>query len=212
MVDGKIVYTKDSLKYYNSYGISKEMLYNDKIFCVSNYTFSRVIKGERENSVVKPFPEICMVLELQNQRAKIYYPLRKEFKWFSNTTISNYWYNHKDNKDIIILCTSHKDGRVVYNTLGCGTFAPISETCSYTKEQIELIKSYNKIFTLGDGDLAGEKFNKSNIEIFGAIPINIQEYNCYTNSYGKKTKDISEIYRLDKELCFNILSNGISMD
>jgi len=208
--DSKVAYTKSTLEYYKTYGISKENLYRDKVFCVSKYYFSKVINNQRENIVINPSPEVCVALALQNNRCKIYYPLREEKKWFSNTTLSNFWYI-KGNDDLII-CTSLKDAQVAHRLSNCSVFAPISETVHYTKEQTELIKSHSRMFSLGDGDRAGIEFNRKNKEIFGTTTLDILEYSDYTNQFKKRTKDISEIYRLDNKLCYDIISDGIQRD
>ena len=206
-VKDKIAYSKNVVEYYETYGITCADLYNSKVFCVESFSLSKIDKGEQKSFTIKPFPEVCVALELQDNRVKIYFPLRKENKWYGNATSSNYWLNtNNKNKEVLVICTSHKDALVVHNITGYDTYAPISETNNYSEEQIQIITSYPRVFTLGDGDFAGDKFNKRNNQLFNAIIVDIKQYSAYENKYGKSTKDISEIYRHDKELCYSILN------
>jgi len=179
-------------KYYNTYGINSLEKVNGysvfKFFC---------------NRYIDIYPEICVGFELQNNRNKIYFPLREENKWFSNTNENNYWFI--EGNDSLYISTSHKDILVIHNLTGASVFSPMSETMKYTDHQIKLISKYDKIYVVGDGDKEGQKFNNYNKELINAVPIDITEYSDITNKYGKKCKDISEIYRLDRELCRNIL-------
>lgn len=203
--NNKISYTKKALDYYKTYGISIKDLYNSGAFCVSRYVISKIIGQKREAKVIYPLNELCIGFRLQNNRNKIYYPNRKEFKWVSNTTISNYWFI--SGNDNLVLTSSHKDALVINKLSGASVLAGMSESVRYTIEQVELIKSYSSIYSLGDGDLAGKAFNERNKELFDSKEIDIEEYASFTNKYGKVCKDISEIYRLDKELAREILCN-----
>lgn len=205
--DGDVLYTEEASKYYDTYGISIEDLIKTNVYSVKSYFISKIEEGERVTTTVKPYPELCMAMELQNSKLKIYYPKRENRKWYSNTTMSNYWFIKGSEK--LILCTSHKDMLVVHNLTGASVYSSMNETVSYSKEQKELISSYDFIYSLGDGDNAGKKYNDRNVELFGAIVIDISDYNGIINSYGKNCKDIAEIYRLDKKLCKDILYDGI---
>lgn len=208
--DGNILYTEEASQYYSTYGISIEDLIKTNVYSVNSYFISKIEDGERLTTTVKPYPELCMAMELQNSKLKIYYPKRESRKWYSNTTMSNYWYIKGSEK--LVLCTSHKDMLVVHNLTGASVYSSMNETVSYSKEQKELINSYEHIYTLGDGDNAGKKYNERNIELFKAVTIEIGDYNGIINSYGKNCKDIAEIYRLNKQLCKNILYDGICGD
>ncbi len=193
---GNIVYGRNIIDYYSTYGISVEDLYKSKAYPVWYYTI--------EDRIYEVQKDLCVVLKLQDA-FKIYYPLRSENKWFSNTTKDNYWYFK--GTDTLVITTSHKDALVVHINTGYSVYAPVSEKVHYTTEQLNLIRSHKRIISLGDGDSAGESFNEYNRSIFKCEVIDISLYSDNINSFGKKTKDISEIYRYDKQLCLNLLND-----
>lgn len=208
--NGNVLYTEEASRYYSTYGITIEDLLKTGVYSVQSYFISKIEDGERTTTTVKPYPELCLAMELQNSRMKIYYPKRENRKWYSNTTMSNYWFIKGSDK--LVLCTSHKDMLVVHKLTGASVYSGMNETVSYSKEQKELINSYKHIYTLGDGDNAGKKFNERNIELFDANVIEISDYNGIINKEGKNCKDIAEIYRLDRKLCKDILYDGLCGD
>lgn len=193
MDDGKYAYTKDALKYYKTYGITLSQLRKDRTYCIERYNISKYYSGERVTLQTITYPEVCMGFVYDSGNKKIYFPNRKENKWLSTTKSSDFDLIKGNNK--IILCSSKKDARVAHNLTKCTTFAGVSESFKYTKEQIELISSYEEIYSLGDADAAGNKFNLNNENIFNATTIDITKYSSIINKYGKKCKDIAEIYR-----------------
>lgn len=191
---GSPAYTKECQEYYKSYGISIRNLVQDRVYCLKTIYY--------KNSILYP-KELAIGFELQNERKKIYFPFGKN-KWYSNTTNGNFWLV-EGNEDLIIT-TSHKDARVAHNLTKKTTFSPMSEAIHLNVSTIEMLKQYKNITVLGDGDATGQVFNRNMQEIFNCKIINISDYADIDNDYGKKCKDISEIYRLDKNLAYSILN------
>jgi 5S rRNA maturation endonuclease (ribonuclease M5) len=192
--NGNPAYTKECKDYYKSYGISIKNLVLDEVYFLKTLYY--------RNTILYP-KELAIGFDLQNERKKIYFPFG-ENKWYSNTTSGNYWLI-KGSNDLIIT-TSHKDARVAHNLTNKTVFAPMSESSHINISIIEMLKQYDNILVLGDGDRAGQEFNQRMINTFNCKSIDITNYSDIDNDYGKKCKDISEIYRLDKQLAFDILN------
>lgn len=186
--------TKDCLNYYNTYGI------ND-LSKVNGYSVYKYYC----NKFYDVFPEVCIGFELQNNKSKLYYPFRKENKWISTANESNYWFIEGNEK--LYISTSHKDILVIHNLTGASVFSPMNETVKYTDHQLKLLSKFEEIYVVGDGDKQGQKFNVYNENTLNAKIIDLTPWSETENKYGKKCKDISEIYRLDKELCKMILQS-----
>lgn len=186
--------TEEAKNYFKEYGINELLLNRAGVSSIKIWTYNDYSYAANDLAVVYTYP---------SGKFKMYRPYNKDYKWISTTSKSDYNYIEGDN--IVVICTSLKDAMVVFSLTGHSVFSPVSESCSYTEEQILLIKSHELVFTLGDADAAGKRFNEKNVSLFDSIIIEIGSFTNIVNSYGKKCKDIAEIFRFNNKLCKQIL-------
>jgi len=197
---------KQTLDYYLSYGITQAQLEFDGIKNSPTIKLNKWDKKLGERTIVNlnlGFTQAIFTFDSGN--CKVYQPLRTDkSKWIaSNATKSDTFKIDYGNRELIIISSSHKDIRVAVNALNhqASGIAPQSEGVptkpenTFNSEAWEFIKSHERIIVAGDLDTAGSKFtevlgNYLNAEKF-VYPENLPA----VNKYGKKNKDLAELYR-----------------
>ncbi len=197
---------KQTLDYYATYGITQAQLEFDGIKNSPTIKLNKWDKKLGERTIVNlnlGFTQAIFTFPSGN--CKVYQPLRTDkSKWLaSNATKSDTFKIDYGNRELIVISSSHKDIRVAVNALnhqGSGIApqsegVPVKPENTFNSEAWEFIKSHERIIVAGDLDTAGKAFTESignylNVEKF-VYPENLPT----VNSYGKKNKDLAELYR-----------------
>lgn len=179
----RIDWTKEGLKYWSQYGITKETLNHFKVSQIDKYWVNGFVKGYATESNPMFHFEIY-------DKDKIYRPYYKAKRFYTNCTRDYIqgWKQLDYSKDTVIITKSLKDVMYLYQ-LGYTAIAPNGEGHSISEKALEVLKrNFKHIIIFYDWDNAGvigtRKLLKKNPE-FGFI---------FTND--KKAKDISDYHKL----------------
>ncbi len=140
--------------YWNSYGISFDVLEKFNAKPVKTVFINTLRLDYKNNS-----PIYCYEF---NDKYKIYRPLEKEFKWFSNTKACNIqgWKQLPEKGDLLIITKSLKDV-MCYNVLGINAIAPQSEGSDIPEYLINNLKTrFKTILVNYDGDYTGTVYSQ----------------------------------------------------
>lgn len=204
---------RPTLDYFATYDITHKDLLKDKHINCDKLFVNRWNKISKQRIVETWQMKHChIVYTFPSGNVKLYNPLEENNKarWsLSNTNKEDYFIVEGD-KSSLFIGSSYKDIRVglkALNLTGSGlAFQNESVDLKSVKEALwAWIYSHNFIIICGDNDAVGKAYqeklfveiskNHSNC-IEYVFPENLPE----KNQYGKKNKDIAEIYRFDKSL------------
>lgn len=138
--------------------------------------------------------KIAYAYRYGNKKYKVYQPMLKKGKWWSNIAYEDPWFGHKylpNVGDLLIVASSNKDGMVL-NQLGYNTIAPHSESQMFSEEQwLEYSARFSKIVVFYDNDGPGVKRAEKFCEKFPTSYIALEEPSTkdpfeYIKKYGLK--------------------------
>lgn len=180
-------FSEPELKWWGSFGITKDILYRFKVYSCSTVFLNRNIYAQSAQH--SPIYGYYFGKKENIEQWRIYMPKRKEFRFIGNVstkTIQGYKQLAKTGK-LVVITKSMKDVMCLYS-LGISAIAPNSETQFVSDKVLEELKQrFKYIVLLYDNDLTGVRFTnkirKQHPElIVSMIP----------RSTG--TKDISDYY------------------
>jgi len=173
-------WTSLDINYWSKYNLNLDDLTTGRVYpCKAVW-----INGEeyrcRDN-------DPCYAYYFGNDLYKLYFPFRKEFRFFQNIHIEDnllQGYNLlKRNTNLIIITKSYKDV-LCFKKLGMEAVAPISETQTITQEHYdEFNKDFDYMVVIGDIDYRGRIFMLSHNVLYN-IP-----YTFFPPSWGKDLSD-----------------------
>ena len=173
------------LNYWNSYGVTKEVLKNSLVIPISHYSINNtLIKADK-------FAYSYIVMKNNDVKYKIYQPFSFKYKWINNyppNTINNLHLIDRY-KGSVIIASSLKDAMCImsnYNTLA---IAPQSEGANIPEDVIKLLKErFDKQYILLDNDKAGLEYGLKMSEKTGFKNLVIPQF--------EGGKDISDLYKV----------------
>ena len=181
-------FTAAELKWWESFGITKEILNKYRVFSCKTV----FLNGNIESIYDPKCPSYGYYFGKEDNKElwKIYYPFRKTFRFIGNiktTTLQGYKQLPKKSK-LLVITKSLKDCMVLYS-LGIAAVAPQSETQFISDEVLkELKQRFKYIVLLFDNDETGISFtNKIKRKYNWIKPFIIPR------KYG--AKDISDFYK-----------------
>ena len=181
-------FTEAELKWWNSFGITKEILNRFKVYSCKTVFLNNYIYAQSAQH--SPIYGYYFGKKENIEQWRIYMPKRKEFRFIGNVstkTIQGYKQLPKKGK-VVVITKSMKDVLCLYS-LGISAIAPNSETQKVGDKILDNLKQrFNIIVYLYDNDLPGiknmNKIKKEHPEL----------YYCWIPR-GYKAKDISDFYR-----------------
>lgn len=209
-IDG---FYKPTLDYFATYDITQQDLIRDGHINCEKLFVNRYDKINKQRAVENWVMKPCHVLyRFPSGNVKLYQPLEENSKarWALSNTNKDDYFITKGDKSSLFIGTSYKDikcGLKALSLTGSGlAFQNESVDLKSIKEVVwQWIYSHELIIICGDNDNAGKAYQE---KLFGEISKN--HSNCKEfifpenlpekNQFGKKNKDIAEIYRLDKTL------------
>lgn len=183
-------FTNDDIEYWNQYGIKKEHLEKDKVFSV------KAIAISGENDFAFQTTSLCFAYtDFQEKRKKIYQPLEKSLKWFTNCNANDIG-NINDlveNGYYLIITKSYKDCRVIRN-LGYNCIWFQNEgMCPSNNILNSLSKRFKEIKIMFDNDNPGISAAKKIKEKISLFNENVKYFHLPENLLSKyKIKDASD--------------------
>ena len=128
-----------------------------------------------------------------NGNIKIYYPLRKKFRFITNTNIVQ-GLSKVTRDDFVIVTKSYKDVLTLHS-FGIQAVAPSSETHLIKREEYEELRSkFLFIFSLMDPDRTGKLMALKLRRVYDMIPLLIK-YNVYGEKLNHNSKDLSDLVK-----------------
>lgn len=147
----------------NYFGISPFHLYNENVFNVTHYW----IKQNNEwkyNCLHNPQQTLTIAYYFPDtNNVKLYFPEKKEFKWYSNCGNNDIFGEAKldfyleRNNNLIIITKSQKDRLLLDYKYGYNAIAPQNEGVDFS-HIVPKLKKFNNQLILFDNDITGEKY------------------------------------------------------
>ena len=156
-------YSEEELKFWESFGISKEILKRFNVFSVHKLFLDKKLvctSKKWDMMFAYHFPE--------KDNIKVYRPFSRKYKWVANTTQKDIYgvAQLSSQRDLIFLTSSLKDVMVL-SSLNFEAIALQSETNSLDLKTLELLQSYKEVVVFYDNDRAGKG---AALEIQKSIP------------------------------------------
>lgn len=199
-------FSEAELKWWNSFGITKDILNKFKVFsCKTIFLNGNIYAQSAQHS---PIYGYYFGKKENVEQWRIYMPKRKEFRFIGNVstkTIQGYKQLPKNGK-LVVITKSMKDCLSMYS-LGISAIAPNSETQFVTDKVLEELKQrFKYIVVFFDNDRAGitnmKKLKKLHPELnFFFIPrhFNAKDFSDFYALYGKD-RTLDEIKKYFKVL------------
>lgn len=182
-------FTEAELKWWNSFGITKEILNKFKVYSCKTVFLNNYIYAQSAQH--SPIYGYYFGKKENIEQWRIYMPKRKEFRFIGNVstkTIQGYKQLPKKGK-VVVITKSMKDVLCLYS-LGISAIAPNSETQFVSEKMLEELKQrFEYIALLYDNDLTGVKFTNKLRKQHPELIVTL-----IPRSTG--AKDISDHYRL----------------
>lgn len=182
-------FTEAELKWWNSFGITKEILNKFKVYSCKTVFLNNYIYAQSAQH--SPIYGYYFGKKENIEQWRIYMPKRKEFRFIGNVstkTIQGYKQLPKKGK-VVVITKSMKDVLCLYS-LGISAIAPNSETQFVSEKVLEELKQrFEYIALLYDNDLTGVKFTNKLRKQHPELIVTL-----IPRSTG--AKDISDHYRL----------------
>lgn len=182
-------FTEAELKWWNSFGITKEILNKFKVYSCKTVFLNNYIYAQSAQH--SPIYGYYFGKKENIEQWRIYMPKRKEFRFIGNVstkTIQGYKQLPKKGK-VVVITKSMKDVLCLYS-LGISAIAPNSETQFVSEKVLEELKQrFEYIALLYDNDLTGVKFTNKLRKQYPELIVTL-----IPRSTG--AKDISDYYRL----------------
>lgn len=197
-------FSEAELKWWNSFGITKDILNKFKVFsCKTVFLNGNIYAQSAQHS---PIYGYYFGKKENIEQWRIYMPKRKEFRFIGNVstkTIQGYKQLPKNGK-LVVITKSMKDVMCLYS-LGISAIAPNSETQFVTDKVLEELKQrFKYVALLYDNDLTGVRFTNK---------IRKQHPELIVTLIPRKTgaKDISDHYHMyGKEKTQELIKNSIN--
>lgn len=204
---------RPTLDYFATYDITHSDLLKDKHINCDRLFVNRWDKVNKQRVLETWQMKPChIVYTFESGNYKLYQPLEENNKarWALSNTNKDDYFLVKGDKSSLFIGSSYKDvkcGLKALSLTGSGlAFQNESVDLKGIKKDIwQWIYSHDLIIVCGDNDNAGRAYqeklvgeiseNHSNCKGF-IYPENLPS----TNAYGKKIKDVAEIYRFNKKL------------
>lgn len=182
-------FSEAELKWWNSFGITKDILNKFKVFsCKTVFLNGNIYAQSAQHS---PIYGYYFGKKENVEQWRIYMPKRKEFRFIGNVstkTIQGYKQLSKNGK-LLVITKSMKDVMCLYS-LGISAIAPNSETQFVTDKVLEELKQrFKYVALLYDNDLTGVRFTNKIRKLHPELIVTIIPRNT-------GAKDISDYYHM----------------
>ena len=181
-------FSESELKWWNSFGISEQILKKYKIYSIKTVFLNGSIYAQSTQH--SPIYGYYFGKKENIEQWRIYIPKRKEFRFIGNvSTKTVQGYKQLPNNGKLLIITKSMKDVCLLSSLGIPAIAPNSETQFVSEKMLEELRDrFKNIALLYDSDLTGVRFmNKIRKQYRDLIVCMIPR------KYG--TKDISDFYQ-----------------
>ncbi len=191
-------FTESELKWWNKYGITKDILKKFNIYSCKNVFLNGVLHDQSAQHI--PIYGYYFGKKENIEQWRIYYPHRTQYRFVGNVsskTIQGYKQLPKKGK-LLVITKSMKDVASMYS-FGINAVAPNSETQFMTDKMLEELKErFDRIVVFYDNDLPGisnmNKIKKAQPELeYFYIPrkLECKDFSDLVEKYGReKVKEL----------------------
>jgi hypothetical protein len=151
-------FSESELKWWNSFGITKETLNRYKVYSVKTVFLNGNIYAQSTQH--SPIYGYYFGKKENIEQWRIYMPKRKEFRFIGNvSTKTIQGYKQLPEKGKLLVITKSMKDSMLLSSLGIPAVAPNSETQFVSEKLLEEFKSrFKNIVLLYDSDLTGVRF------------------------------------------------------
>jgi hypothetical protein len=185
-------YTEDKLKWWLAYGITAETLKLYNVYSVKNiFLNGTLLYGDTPYS---PIYGYYFGKEDGRELWKMYFPIRKNYRFLLNTNKLQGAKQLPKTGDIVVVTKSMKDVMVLYE-LGIPAVAPQAESVIIDGRQYAaLAKRFKTVIFNGDWDGAGQRFMQQSRKAYPSFCLSFRD----KKKYGKDISDFVKKYSLKK--------------
>ena len=151
-------FTEAELKWWNSFGITKEILNKFKVYSCKTVFLNNYIYAQSAQH--SPIYGYYFGKKETIEQWRIYMPKRKEFRFIGNvSTKTIQGYKQLPEKGKLLVITKSMKDSMLLSSLGIPAVAPNSETQFVSEKLLEELKErFKNIVLLYDSDLTGVRF------------------------------------------------------
>lgn len=198
-------YKNSDIKYWSSFGISlKTLKHYNVIPAQFIWVNERLIYSYSEK-------DPAYIYKFGVEDLKVYFPLRENFRFISNTSVLQGIDQLPESGDLLIITKSNKDIMALYE-MGIYSIAPQSESSIISEKQFNELKArFKTIYSLYDFDLAGIKSANKMKRLYGIVPLFYTNGRFRSIDYGgKDTTDIikNKSFEEAEKITKNLINNG----
>lgn len=190
---------KHDIEYWNTYGISLQMLKYAEVYPISH----KIIYKDDKRYVFPAAKYAYCFVERKEGRVtiKVYQPFSKQYKWSNGNdgSVVGLWTKIPQNGERLVICSSLKDALCLWQNMRIPCIYVQSETTGLSNTaQEELRKRYKRIYILFDNDPPGLRDADTLSKVTGFKNIILPPF--------EGGKDISDAYKvLGKEGFINMI-------
>lgn len=170
--------------YWNSYGISIELLKKVNVFPISHFIISQqTFKADKHAYVFVEHKDSIITI-------KIYQPYNTHLKWLTshNKSVISLWTFLPPKGDVLCVCASVKDALCLYQNTGIPAIALQGEGYFFKDSVTDIIKErFKTVYILFDNDETGIRCGQQMAEKTGFIYKELPQF--------KDGKDVSDMYK-----------------
>lgn len=151
-------FSESELKWWNSFGISKETLNKYKVYSIKTVFLNGSIYAQSTQH--SPIYGYYFGKKGNTEQWRIYIPKRREFRFIGNvSTKTIQGYKQLPEKGKLLVITKSMKDSMLLSSLGIPAVAPNSETQFVSEKLLEELKErFKNIVLLYDSDLTGVRF------------------------------------------------------
>jgi hypothetical protein len=185
-------FSNKDLRWWKQFGISEETLKKYRVFR-ANHVF---LNGSVISTYQDYDPSYAYYFGKRDglELWKIYYPLRKKYRFLLNCAVTQGLDQLPNNGNILVVTKSLKDVMSLHE-LGISAIAPQAESVVVDPKVIEKLKPFYKYIVFnGDWDAAGKQFMIKNRKLYGGLCLTFKD----KERDGKDVSDFIKIHGMDQ--------------
>ena len=180
------------LRWWKQFGITLETLKKFRVFR-ADYVF---LNGSVVSTYQDYDPSYAYYFGKKDgiELWKIYYPLRKKYRFLLNCAVTQGLNQLATSGDILVITKSLKDVMSLYE-LGISAIAPQAESVIVDPKVIDRVRAFYKYIVFnGDWDAAGKQFMIKNRKLYGGLCLTFKD----KEKDGKDVSDFIKMHSIDK--------------
>lgn len=196
-------FSNEDLAWWNKFGITEKTLKKFKVYAVKHVFLNGVLSYSESKS--NPIYGYYFGKKDGIEMWKIYFPLRKKYRFLLNCSEIQGLSKLPSNGEIVVVTKSYKDVMTLYE-LGIPAIAPQCESIIINEDVYKKLSSrFNTVIFNGDWDKAGKLFMIKSTLRYKSLAMSFID----KQKFGKDISDFVSIHGMDKA---RELFNSINLD